>query len=316
MSKYSKYLLFVSLGMLFVFCTIVYIFSNMILFPRWYKPGLTTDCGKTVITHHPELCQVDMEKGLTDKWEPIQVKSSVGNVTGWYFPNQKNLDKVVIFLHGAGADRREGYSRRKFLESNGFSYIVYDAPNHGKSDTNGKGVQYGFREQEGFKSIFDFARQRHKSIFVITNSFGISAVALSLDYWRGGIQGIIVENPPYSLERIVKENPIAASLPIWLVNFVLKFTEWRANLPIQTLVPGELAKKFPNIPIYVFHGMDDTTVPFSHGEEFFQNLNTPYKKFFKAEKTDHGQVYYQFPKDYEKLVLENFAIGIQIQSGR
>ncbi|MCB1177932.1 MAG: hypothetical protein KDK36_10170 [Leptospiraceae bacterium] len=312
MSRKHIFLLgLVTSGVLLIFLTILIIFSNKILFPPWYHPGLTEDCNLDIKTDFPELCNKESNPTPKDNFETFEVESNSGKVSGWFFPS-KNLDTAVIFVHGAGGDRREGYKRWEFIKSKGYSYYIYDSPNHGISHTNNVGVTYGAKEQEGFKSVFDLVRQKHKNIFVITNSFGISAVALSMDYWRGGIKGIIMENPPYSLERLVKENPIAMSLPKWFVELILNYVSYKIEFPVQNLNPGEIAKSFPEIPIFVTHGTEDEAVPYKHGEDFFQNLKSLKKEFFKAEGAKHGKVYHTFPEEYKKFANQIFSWGQEL----
>lgn len=291
---------------------ITHYFSGMILFPFWYKPGLTKECNQLILDSSPELCVDNPESVIKQKFESFEIESQFGKVSIWFFPSEKNpTNSVVLFVHGAGSDRREGYKLVPFLLNAGYSVYLFDTINHGKSANNGKGVSYGFRESEAVRVVFEDAQSKFKNVFIITNSAGGAALALSKKHWENKAKALVVENPPYSLERLIRENPTAQMFPNWYVDLVLWYTSLRGDFDVYQVQAGELAKEFPDIPIFVCHGTQDSTVPFQHGVDFFKNLKAKNKIFFEAKETEHGRVWNKYPKEYEKFTLETFQQGLK-----
>lgn len=305
-------LFFVFVSFLGVWWFITHYFSGMILFPFWYKTGLTQECNQLIKDSSPELCIENPETAIKQKFETFELDSYYGKVSGWFFPALKSSsDSTVIFVHGAGSDRREGYKLVPFLLRAGYSVYLFDSFNHGRSENNGKGVSYGYRESESLRIVFDDAQRKFKNVFIITNSAGGAALALSKKYWENKVRALVIENPPYSLERLIRENPTAQMLPSWYISFVLWYTSWRGDFDVYAIQTGEIAKEFPNIPIFVCHGTKDSTIPFQHGIDFFNNLKSEKKLFFEAKNTEHGRVWNVYPKEYEKFVLETFQQGVK-----
>ena len=120
------------------------LFADMLIHPYWHVPGLTASCSDEQKESSPELCDgralETVKKKYGDSVEEISLPmEGSGKIQGWHFP-LKNADSAVIFVHGAGGDRRNGYRYLPFFSSAGYSYISYDSPNHGISSNDGRGV--------------------------------------------------------------------------------------------------------------------------------------------------------------------------------
>ncbi|MCB1141623.1 MAG: alpha/beta hydrolase [Leptospiraceae bacterium] len=292
----------VALTILFNLFIAIEIFSRMILFPTWYHPGLTENCSSNVRAVTPEVCVSDPEKGLKIPFESISIPYKEGIVSGWFFPSPERSNRAMIFIHGAGSDRREGLKYIPFFHKMKISVYLYDGINHGLSFNDGKGVAYGEKEADSFRLIFQEANSKFSEIFLYTNSFGINSLAQTIELWKDKVSGLIIENPPYSLKKLVLANPIAKFLPNFYLNRVLNHTESKANIHMENLSPGEKAKDFPNIPILVLHGTEDRTVPLKHGKEFFDNLISNDKNFTTVNGAGHAMIYIQSKSEVEILI--------------
>lgn len=288
----------------------------MILHPHWHKPGLKKECTPSQLDFARNLCIDTPETAIKIKFESKQWTLENSIIDGWIFPSDKKSDRAAIFIHGAGADRRNGYKLVPFLTHAGYNVILYDAPNHGRTTNNGLGVSYGIRESKGFLTVLDWAKEKYKHVVVIATSAGTSAFILSKDKWNGKVDAAVIENPFYSMERIVKENKISAYLPDSYLNLIFKYVSYRGEFDFYSLKPGEIVKDFPNIPIIVFHGTADKTTPYQHGVDLFANLNVKNKEFYEAKNTTHCRVWDDYPKEFEQKTLRVFEDGIKIASNK
>jgi pimeloyl-ACP methyl ester carboxylesterase len=304
-------LLGVFLGLVVLFAFITHTFSNMILFPSWYHIGLNQNCNSLVRDSSPELCIENPESIIKQPFEKFELDSQFGMVSGWFFPSSVNNKSAVVFVHGAGSDRREGFKYVSFLNREGYSVYLFDAANHGKSANNGKGVSFGYRETESFRVVFNLAQSRFEKLFVITNSMGISAVSLAKSTWEKNLSGLVIENPPFSLVRLIKENRIAQALPDWFLDFTIRYTALRGEFNPYVIEPGEIARTFPIIPIFLCHGSLDDTVPLQHGKDFYNNLASDFRFFFEAKNAGHGRVWNQYPAEYQEFVLKVLKEGLK-----
>lgn len=284
------------------------IFTDMIIHPSWHKPGLDHNCSPSQFEYAKIVCIDNPESAIKEKFETVKLQINPDvYIEGWYFPGVKKSDKLVIFVHGAGVDRRNGYKLVPFLIKAGISVFLYDSPNHGRSSNNGKGVSYGIRESEAFPLVVDWGHTKADHVFVIATSAGASTVTLAKDKWVGKIEAIVFENPLLSLIELVKVNAIARSLPGFYLNYIFKFVEWKGGFKPEFAAPKLYLDKFPDIPVIVMHGTDDKTIPFYQGKKFYDELKVSNKQFYKAEKTDHCRVWDKYPVQFESMTLNLFG---------
>lgn len=289
------------------------LFADMLIHPYWHVPGLTESCSDEQKESSPELCDgkalETVKKKYGESVEEISL-SMEGNVKiqGWFFP-VKDSDSVVIFVHGAGGDRRNGYRYLPFLSEAGYSYISYDSPNHGMSSNDGRGVSYGEREKKAFSKVVQFAESKFRNIFVFASSAGCSSVILSKSEWKGKVNAVIFENPYYSLRRLVEDNPTAKALPGFFLNLALWNAGRKGGFSVDDIRNADLLEGFPDIPVLVTHGTLDAVIPFQHGLDFYEKLNVKNKKFLKGEGAGHSRVWNKIGKEFEKEILETFKKG-------
>ncbi|HMV78326.1 MAG TPA: hypothetical protein PK453_12845 [Leptospiraceae bacterium] len=289
------------------------LFADMLIHPYWHVPGLTASCSDEQKESSPELCDgralETVKKKYGDSVEEISLPmEGSGKIQGWHFP-LKNADSAVIFVHGAGGDRRNGYRYLPFFSSAGYSYISYDSPNHGISSNDGRGVSYGEREKKAFAQVVRFAESKYKNIFVFASSAGCSSVLLSQNEWKGKVNAVIFENPYYSLRRLVEDNPTAKALPGFFLNLALWNAGRKGGFSVDDIRNADLLEGFPDIPVLVAHGTADAVIPFGHGMDFYGKLKVQNKKFLKGEGAGHSRVWNRIGKEFEKEVLETFKKG-------
>lgn len=310
MKKIIALILSVVLLIIIGISIIANIFANRILYPSWYVPGLTETCFTVQKYSAPHLCRRNPQQGLKETFEPISIPYKTGAIKGWFFPvQQKEQERVVVFIHGAGSDRRSGYFHVPYLQKAGFSVVLYDAPNHGISYNNGVGVTFGKYEQDGFSLILDWLQKNHpqSKIYVIATSAGTSAFLFAAKHWQGKVQAAVLENPIYSLDRIVHDNPLTRSVPEYLVDIVYWFIEQKAGFSPKTLLPYKEAEKIADIPILVLHGTPDQTIPIQHGKDLYAHLASTQKKFIEVAKGKHSMLIEAIPEQFRKEVLQLFT---------
>ena len=307
MKSLKKIVLILAILLLVLFSYITNTFSNMIIHPSWHAPGLDSHCSASQMEYAKVVCIDNPESAIKEKFETVKIDTADKRfVEGWHFPNGKN-DKIVIFIHGAGVDRRNGYKLVPFLLKAGFGVYLFDSLNHGRSFNNGKGVSYGMNESAAFPAVIDWAKSKYKKVYLISTSAGIGTVAFSRDKWKGKVEAMVIENPYISLKRIVLQDEIAKSIPSWYLDIVLYVTGWKGGFDVNATNTEKALADFPDIPVVVMHGTADKTIFFEQGKEFYQNLNVKNKKFFIAKDTDHCRVWDKYPKEFESLTLQLFG---------
>ncbi|MCB1160109.1 MAG: alpha/beta fold hydrolase [Leptospiraceae bacterium] len=306
--KKWKWIVFIVLFLILLFPLFSGIYlASLVTRPPWYHPGLGKECSSEQIQSAPKLCISNPELALEIPFEPIRIPYRDSFLRGWFFPKEKGSEHLFLFVHGAGGDRRNGYKYVSTFLKAGYSVLLYDSPNHGESYNDGKGISYGFKEKEGFLKVLSFAEKKAKNIYVFASSAGTSAVLLSHKDWKGRVKALVLENPFFSLKRLIEENPTAKKLPYFLLRLSYFWMQVYNEFEPGMIQPGENLKDFPEIPVLVSHGTEDKTIPFQHGLDIFQALPIKEKTFYKAEGAGHCRIWNHQKKAYAEQISKTFT---------
>ena len=181
-------------------------------------------------------------------------------------PNQPK--GMIVYFHGnAGNLSRWGEVVIPFVER-GYEVLLVDYRGYGKS-----GGKFNKRKMlKDAEAVYGYAAGiwPQDRIIVYGRSLGSSfACHVAKNYTPGHV---ILETPFASLADVAKD--IAWMYP---VSVILKFN-------------FQNAKKADRIksPVTIFHGTDDSIVPFASGEKLHKAIKT--STFYKIEKGDHNDL--------------------------
>ena len=182
----------------------------------------------------------------------------------------ENSKGTILYFHGNTGDlSRWGNIVTQFVDL-GFDVIVMDYRTYGKS-TGTLSEAALFKDAQMF---YDYALEHYKeeNIIVYGRSLG-TGIASKLASENQPRQ-LILESPYYSLQDLaIKRFPF---LPVkWLLKYRLLSYEY-----------VQLVK----CPISIFHGTDDTVVPYASGERLFNSLNIRQKRFVAVPQGAHNNL--------------------------
>ncbi|GBC61825.1 esterase [Desulfonema ishimotonii] len=112
------------------------------------------------------------------KAEPVELVHPSGKrISGWLIRGSGKRG-VVVLMHCLRADRRAMLNRARFLNSHGYSALLFDFQAHGES--GGDRITFGYREAEDAHAAVAFARRQFPSqpVAVIGHSLGGAACLL------------------------------------------------------------------------------------------------------------------------------------------
>jgi uncharacterized protein len=190
---------------------------------------------------------------------------------GWWIPSKSNLpekSKTILLVHGWNRNLGRMMPYIKQLHPEGYNLFVFDARNHGSSDS------------DGLSSMPKFAEDIHAALNYLEdhldqkgNQFGI--IGLSM----GGSASIYVASTDRRINRIatvgafahpadvmsleMKKRHIPYFPFIWLF---LKIAEIKIGFRFNDIAPVNNIYKV-NAKILLIHGNLDQTTPFEHAEK-------------------------------------------------
>lgn len=249
-------------------------FSNQVLYPSWKAPNLSV-CTKNFIDEEwgPDCGNLRINKRYA--FDEVTVQSENGRLSGWHVPapSRDARRPAMFFLHGGGADRRQGYRFIEFFIKRSYDVYLFDLSEHGESEAKTGRLSLGEREYKDAIAVYDSIKKRHGTIIAMGTSMGAVSILNAVNNLPG-ISAIIVENPFYSPERFILETPKAAMLPRWIKSMIFRLICWRGGFEARHS-PARSIKLQSIIPILFIHSKRDMVIPYQHSVELYQNYNGP-----------------------------------------
>ncbi len=101
--------------------------------------------------------------GLTFEKFVISPKDSPLHLAGWWMPAQ-HPRATLVFIHGGGSNRTSSYFGSldfyRAMVAQDVSVVAIDLRNHGESDSDGHGLQFGRTEKNDALAAIDWARNK------------------------------------------------------------------------------------------------------------------------------------------------------------
>ncbi|SNR99318.1 alpha/beta hydrolase [Dokdonia pacifica] len=224
---------------------------------------------------HPEQLPKDYVFEFDAPFEEVYQEGEGGaQLHGLHFP-VVDAKGVILYYHGnAGSVRRWG-EITSFFTKKGYSVIVMDYRNYGKSGDAKEKVpspeQALYTDSEVWYA-FAKANYPESQIHVYGRSLGTTFATYVAS--KNNPKNLTLETPFYSIEDE------ASSRFKWLpVKRLLKY-----KMPTYTFI-GSVS-----CPITVFHGTEDAVVAYEHGQKLFEKVTTSSKEFITIPEGGHNDL--------------------------
>lgn len=196
-----------------------------------------------------------------------------GSLNGVHF-RAEDAKGVILYFHGNAGDLQRWGEITQFFVPLGYSVIVMDYRNYGKS--RGMMSEQALFDDADIWYAFAKAQYPQSPITIYGRSLGTTfATYLGSKH---EVKNIILETPFYSIADEAKTR-----FPF---------------LPIESLIQYPFATySFINdvkAPITIFHGTDDQVVAYEHGQKLFDHITGINKTFVTVPKGGHNNLI-QFP---------------------
>lgn len=166
-------------------------------------------------------------------------------------------DKLLVFVHKEGLDRRQAAEKCRLFAENGWSVLAFDQRAHGESD--GKRSTLGYCESEDLASVLNetVAVRKPKTVGCYGVGCGAAAALLSLDR-APQVDFVIAEDvyPSYVeyLRFLIRRRRILRRIDGLIIDFLLRNCEKYLGLPLRDLCPLYAAMNHPETALYLTAG--------------------------------------------------------------
>ena len=209
----------------------------------------------------------------------------------------KNSQICVVFFHGFMSDMvgAKPMAIQKFCRSKKINFLKFEYSGHGKSkgDFVKGNISRWTRES---KKLIKSKTKKNKKLIFIGSSMG-SWIALNLfPYFKKKLKGFIgIASAPEFLEELMwkKFNKKIKNKIMTEKIYYLEHGEYTYPITKQLILDGRKNKVLNNkinlkIPLVMFHGTRDKTVPLFFSKKILKLCKKSSKKLIKIKNGDHS----------------------------
>ena len=211
-----------------------------------------------------------MAHGIT--FQEIKFASPLGELAAWQVDGSG--DTWVIFVHGRGASRREALRMLPVVEGMELPSLVITYRNDSGAPEDPSGYYwFGLTEWEDLEAAARYALDNGATGLVLVGysmGGGIVANFLYRSPLAGQVVGVILDSPMLDLDATVDLAAENRNLPAILTNIAKVITSFRFGVDWDALDYRDRAGEL-SVPVLLFHGDADETVPVSISERFAES---------------------------------------------
>ena len=199
-------------------------------------------------------------------FEEVRLENGKAELNGLYFPVDSAKGAIVYFHGNRGNLKRWGDAVQPLVEL-GYSVLVMDYRGYGKS--SGKRTkQTLFNDAQLW---YDWLNQKYTEDDIIIYGRSIGTGIASWLASQKKPRQLLLETPYYTLAAMAKRY-----YPMYPAKYALRFN-------------FESFKYLQNVkaPVVIFHGTEDSVVPYEQGLRLYESINSTSKQFFTIEGGEH-----------------------------
>ena len=228
---------------------------------------------------------------------------------GWLLSgsNNRGATSTLIILHGWGSNAGMMLPLALPFQRAGMNVLLFDARNHGRSDSHGHSSLPRFAED--LDHVIYWLRQTHpascRKLAVLGHSVGAAAALLSVAR-RRDIDAVIAiatfAHPEWMMQRYLQ----GLYLPALLRRAILRYVEWVIGHRFDAIAPLNTACRIA-CPILLIHGQADRTVPVSDAYAIVQACPQANIQLLLVDGADHDSV--DRIEEHEQELLDAMRAG-------
>jgi uncharacterized protein len=196
----------------------------------------------------PSKLPDDYRYGFRQEFEERDLEVRGRRVNSLYFP-APGAPGTILYFHGNAGDLSGwGMVAAELVGRTGWNVWIMDYPGYGKSEGRIRSEEQLHEMAEAFMERVLFGRRPGEKIVLAGRSIG-SGLATRLAA-RHPVDGLVLESPYYSLQRLAKEN-----------------FAWVPGLFLKYRFPSHVWIQQTKAPVLILHGANDNLIPAAHGRE-------------------------------------------------
>ncbi len=211
----------------------------------------------------------------------------------WYIPPivGNGVTQGVVAIHGWGGNAEFMLPFASWLHQAGFATLLFDARNHGSSDTDNFSSLPRFAED--LNHAFDWLSARHEvdphRIALLGHSVG-AAAALLLASRRSEVAAVVSIAAFAHPEELMRRQMHSHRIPYFPFGWaVIHYIERTIGVKYEAIAPVNTIQKV-TCPVLLVHGCDDSRVPVSDAEAIYVKRPNNNVELITLPGADHDSI--------------------------
>jgi alpha-beta hydrolase superfamily lysophospholipase len=166
---------------------------------------------------------------------------------------------TLVIVHGWGANAEMMLPLAQPFHAAGMDVLVYDARNHGQSDSDSFSSLPRFAEDLG--KALEWLQQRSPEHQVVVLGHSVGAAASILTASRGADIDLVISVSGFAHPRLMMNRHLDRPwLPSFFRPMIINYVQWVIGFRFDDIAP---MNRIPHVrcPVLLAHGTADTTVP-------------------------------------------------------
>jgi alpha-beta hydrolase superfamily lysophospholipase len=259
-------------------------------------------------------------------FKTVSIPDELGPMNAWLIPAADPHPSVpggsqattwAIVVHGINDDPQVGLRLAPTLRSAGLASLLITYREDLGAPGSPDGLHHmGLTEWKDLQAAAHYALSHGaRSLILIGYSMGGSLVTQFMQHsaLAGHVRGLILDGPVLSWQAILSYNATEMGLPA----VAAKPVEWVIGARIDADWNDLNALKHTEdleLPILLFHGMDDTVIPPETSDELAEKL-PEWVTYYRPARAEHTQSWNVNPPLYERRVQAFLARGLALGAG-
>mgnify|MGYP000252023977 CR=1 FL=1 len=246
-----------------------------------------------------------------ETWEDAAFTTQDGlRLDGWYIPPAPYTDGAsLIFIHGHGSNRTHFLAELPIFLNAGYGVLIFDSRNHGTSE--GRVTTMGLLEVQDVQAAFAWLTQQTEVNSERIGLYGASmggATAILAMAEIPQARVLIVDGAYGAFSDVVADGiRNVSSLPRFpFGDLIIQWTGLQSGENLYAVRPIDVIADIAPRPIFIMHGMADSTIPVSHAERLYGAAGEP-KVLYLVPGGGHGGLMQCNPTEYAQRVLAFLA---------
>ena len=202
-------------------------------------------------------------------------------------PKTKNPKKTILFFHGANGNISTYQYITKPLVESGFQVVMVDFRGYGKSSGTPTHQNVASDGQKIFDFLLNKPEIKNTKVYIYGASLGSQISAHLARNNKDKISGLIIDGGMSSFADVAAV-------------FAPQFKDFINQMLKDVYSAKEDIKFTEGLPKLFIYSKNDSTIPFSHGEEVYKNASEP--KIFLENTAEHIQGLKDEPTEILKAI--------------